>query len=71
MFISSQAENSPFKITKFIAIDKSTKIICCNYYLDEVNLVVKTPLYCGPDFRENCTIEKFTLENYIYLLSYE
>ena len=64
-------EREKFMVQKFIAFDKHDKEVYNNFYLKEPNFVVKIHLMGKNNIRDNIKIEKFSLDDSIYLLSYE
>ncbi len=55
----------------YIDFDKLEKKIHINYYLDEINLVIKIPIKKSNIKDTELKIEKFNIINYIYLTNFE
>ena len=52
---------------KYINFDKIEKKLYINYYLEEIHLIVKTPIESKEKIEDNMKIEKFTIDHSIYL----
>ena len=58
-------------VSKFIDFDKSQNTFFDNVYLEDYKIVIKMPLGKNRRFRKEFKIQKFSLENCSFLLSYE
>ena len=56
MHYSPNIKNEDFKITKFIDFDKINEQFYNNFYLNDLNIVVKMPLKCKNKMREDIRI---------------
>ncbi|TFG23714.1 MAG: hypothetical protein EU533_02880 [Promethearchaeota archaeon] len=55
---------------KFIDYNKDDGNFYNNFYLDELKLVIKLPLTGKEEEKRGIQIEKFTIDNDVYLISY-
>ncbi|MFX1397675.1 MAG: hypothetical protein ACFFAS_11615 [Promethearchaeota archaeon] len=71
MSIQAPVEEEDLVLSKFIDFDKNENVFYDNLYIDDYKIVLKIPLFKKHERKNDITIEKFTLENYLYLFAYE
>ena len=75
MALYQPIKKEDINISMFIDLDKKTNVFYNNMYLENLDMVIKMPLYTDntqieKNSEELIKIEKFKLTKYIYLLDY-
>jgi hypothetical protein len=71
MLVQPPFEKDEFKLRMFIDYDKEKEKFFNNIYIENYRVVLKMPFIQNEDQQKNIKIDKFNLNDFIYICDYK